>query len=672
MRCAKCNTENPAGKKFCGDCGAALANLCPKCGADNPAGKGFCGECGTALRAPLAAASAKQSNDSLIRVAETPAPENLEGERKTVTALFADLKGSTELMEELDPEAAHALVDPVMRIMVEAVHRYEGYLARSTGDGIFALFGAPVAHEDHPQRALYAALRLQQELNRYSASLREAGNLPIEARVGVNTGEVVAYSVETDGKVEYRLIGHTANLAARLEAIAPTGSIAISERTRKFVEGYFQLKPLGPTRVKGLSEPVNVYEVTGLGPLRTRLQRSAGRGLSKFVGREREMEELKHAAEQAKAGRGQIVAATAEPGVGKSRLFFEFKAKNQSGWLVLETFSISHGKASAYLPVIDLLRAYFEIATEDDVRRRRQKILGKLLELDRALEDTVPYLYALLGIVEGDDPLAQMDAQIKRRRTFEAIKRLLLRESLSQPLMLIFEDLHWIDEETQWLLNLLADSIASARILLLVNYRPEYSHQWNGKTYYTQVRLDPLGREGGEEMLSALLGDGHDLLPLKRLIIERTEGNPFFMEETVQVLFDEGALMRDGSAIKLTRSLGDLKIPPTVQAILAARIDRLPQDEKDLLQILAVLGREFALSLIRPVTRMADDDLNRMLGKLQLAEFIYEQPATGDIEYVFKHALTQEALWCTHHRSKGQTSGRIRSRVRRRAFRLDR
>jgi predicted ATPase len=339
---------------------------------------------------------------------------------------------------------------------------------------------------------------------------------------------------------------------------------------------------------------------------------------------------------------------------------------------VLETFSISHGKARAYLPVIDLLRAYFEIATEDDVRRRRQKILGKLLELDRALEDTVPYLYALLGIVEGDDLLAQMDAQIKRRRTFEAIKRLLLRESLSQPLMLIFEDLHWIDEETQWLLNLLADSIASARILLLVNYRPEYSHQWNGKTYYTQVRLDPLGREGGEEMLSALLGDGHDLLPLKRLIIERTEGNPFFMEETVQVLFDEGALMRDGSAIKLTRSLGDLKIPPTVQAILAARIDRLPQDEKDLLQILAVLGREFALSLIRPVTRMADDDLNRMLGKLQLAEFIYEQPATGDIEYVFKHALTQEALWCTHHRSKGQTSGRIRSRVRRRAFRLDR
>jgi predicted ATPase len=265
--------------------------------------------------------------------------------------------------------------------------------------------------------------------------------------------------------------------------------------------------------------------------------------------------------------------------------------------------------------------------------------------LDRALEDTIPYLFSLLGIVEGADSLAEMDGRIRKRRTLEAIKRIMLRESLNQPLMVIFEDLHWIDEHTQELLNLLADSIGTAKILLLVNYRPEYSHAWNGKTYYTQLRLDPLGREGGEEMLSALLGDGNDLLPLKRLIIERTEGNPFFMEETVQVLFDEGALVRDGAVLRPTRPLGDLKIPPTVQAILAARIDRLPQDEKDLLQTLSVLGREFALSLIRLVTQRAHDDLNQMLGQLQLAEFIYEQPATGDIEYVFKHALTQEVAY---------------------------
>jgi class 3 adenylate cyclase len=290
MRCTKCGTDNREGRKFCAKCAAPLARLCPHCGASNEPGEDFCGECAAALGQPPAA-SAKRSNDSPIRVAETPAPENLEGERKTVTALFADIKGSTELEQDLDPEEARAIIDPALKLMIDAVRRYDGYIVQSTGDGIFALFGAPVAHEDHPQRALYAALRMHEELKRYSARLREAGNLPIEARVGVNTGEVVVRSITTgEGHTEYTPIGHTTNLASRMQALAPTGSIAISEQTRKFVEGYFQLRALGPTRVKGVSEPVNVYEVTGFGPLRTRLQRSAGRGYTKFVGRQREME----------------------------------------------------------------------------------------------------------------------------------------------------------------------------------------------------------------------------------------------------------------------------------------------------------------------------------------------------------------------------------------------
>ncbi len=326
---------------------------------------------------------------SSVRVRVTPEQADagaLDGERKTVTALFADIKGSTELMEDLDPEEARAIIDPALKLMIDAVHRYDGYVVQSTGDGIFALFGAPLAHEDHPQRALYAALRMQEELRRYSTKVVADGGMPIEARVGVNTGEVVVRSITTSkGQTEYTPIGHTTNLASRMQAVAPTGSIATSEHTRKFGEGYFQLKSLGPTKVRGVSEPVNVYEVTGLGPLRTRLQRSAGRGLTKFVGREREMEALKHAAEQAKAGRGQIVAAMAEPGVGKSRLYFEFKAKNQSGWMVLETFSVSHGKASAYLPVIDLLRNYFRIVSEDDERTRREKVTGRVVALDRSL-----------------------------------------------------------------------------------------------------------------------------------------------------------------------------------------------------------------------------------------------------------------------------------------------
>jgi class 3 adenylate cyclase/predicted ATPase len=624
-----------------------LANRCAKCGADNPAEKKFCGDCGSALgaAAPISVVRAQPDAPS-IRITPEASSDNLDGERKTVTALFADIKGSMDLMEDLDPEEARAIVDPALKLMMDAVHHYDGYIVQSTGDGIFALFGAPVAHEDHPQRALFAALRMQDEMSRYSAKLREVGNPPLEARVGINTGETVVRSIKTgDAHTEYTPIGHSTSLASRMQALAPTGSIAVTETTQKLCAGYFAFKPLGPTRVKGVTDPVNVFEVTGLGPLRTRLQRAAGRGLTKFVGREREMEALRHGAGLAKDGHGQIAAAMAEAGTGKSRLFFEFKSTSAAGWMVLETFSVSHGKASAYLPVIELLHGYFKIVGEDDQRARREKVAGKLAILDRSFDDTLPYLFALLGIGDGDDPLAGMGPQIRKRRTLDAIKRILLRESLNQPLMVIFEDLHWIDDETQAFLNLLADSIGTSKVLLLVNYRPEYSHQWNSKTYYTQLRLDPLGKEGADEMLTALLGDRAEMRPLKHMIVERTGGNPFFMEETYQVLLDEGALVRDGAVVRLTKPLSELKIPPTVQMILAARIDRLPADEKDLLQALGVMGKEFQLSLIRAVTGKSDDELNRMLDNLQLAEFIYEQPAVGDIEYRFKHALTQEVAY---------------------------
>src|SRR5271170_1812471 len=334
MWCPKCNTENAANAKFCAECGAKFAALCPSCGAENPPDAKFCTQCGTRLGGatnqpaaqPPPARPEARSAPTLI---ERPAidPDILpEGERKTVTALFADIKGSMDLMEDIDPEQARALIDPALRIMIDAVHRYDGYIVQSTGDGIFALFGAPVAHEDHPHRALLAALKMHDDLRRYSTKLRATGDSPIEVRIGANTGEAVVRSIRTDElHTEYTPIGHATSLAARMQALAPTGSIAITENTRRITEGYFDLKSLGPARVKGVSEPVNVYEVLGLGALRTRLQVSAQRGLSRFVGRHQELEQLKRALALAHDGHGQIVAVVAEAGVGKSRLFHEFK-----------------------------------------------------------------------------------------------------------------------------------------------------------------------------------------------------------------------------------------------------------------------------------------------------------------------------------------------------------
>ena len=649
MRCTKCGTESTTSRKFCAACGSPLPSRCPKCGAENAPSSAFCEDCGTvlAVSAEPAATSSPQSSSTAPEIRVRPEQldsSTIDGERKTVTALFADIKGSTELMRDLDPEEARAIVDPVLHLMMAAVHRYGGYVAQSTGDGIFALFGAPVAHEDHPQRALHAALAMQEDLRRYADRLRKEGKIPVEARVGVNTGEVVVRSIQVGGHTEYTPVGHVTNLAARMQTLAPAGSIAASEATQRLCEGYFEFRALGRTAVKGLNAPVEVYELVRAGPLRTHFQLVARRGLTRFVGREREMAAMAGALEQASAGHGQIVAAVGEAGAGKSRLMYEFKATIPDGCKVLEAYSVSHGKASAWLPVIELLKSYFEIADEDDDGRRSEKVEAKVRGLDPALAETLPYILSLLGIAGAGASLAMMDAQVKRRRTLEAVKRIIINESLKQPLVVIFEDLHWLDAETQELLDLLVDSVASARILMLVNYRPEYHHEWGNRTCYTQLRLDLLGGQSADEMLLAVLGGDASLQSLKRLIIDKTQGNPFFMEEIVRALVEQGVLVRNGVA-KLTTPLTEIRIPPTVHGILASRIDALPASEKGLLQTLAVVGKDLPLNVIKKVTASPDDRLEPMLKSLQAGEFIYEQPALGETEYTFKHALTQEVAY---------------------------
>ncbi len=485
-------------------------------------------------------------------------------------------------------------------------------------------------------------------MRRYADTLRQKGYPPLLMRVGLNTGEVVVRSIRKDDlHTDYVPVGHSTNLAARMEQLANPGSIVVSAYTHRLTDGYFAFKDLGPTQIKGVEEPLRIYEVLGAGPLRTRLQVSVQRGLTRFVGRQNEMEQLQTALAQAKGGHGQIVGVMGEPGLGKSRLFYEFKLLSLSGGLVLEAYSVSHGKASAYLPLIELLKSYFDIQAQDDERKRREKVGGKVLMLDHSLEDTLPYLFALLGIEEQPSPLQQMDAQIRRRRTFDALKKLFLRESLNQPLILIFEDLHWIDGETQGFLDVLSESVASARLLLLTNYRPEYRHEWGSKTYYTQLRLAPLGTAEAEELLTFLLGNDPSLSPVKALILDKTQGTPFFMEEVVQTLAEEGALSGERGSYRLVQAPTTLQLPSTVQAILAARIDRLAPEEKSLLQQLAVIGRQFPVSLIRQVIEQSEDALYRVLSSLQRKEFLYEQPAFPESEYIFKHALTQEVAYGT-------------------------
>jgi class 3 adenylate cyclase/tetratricopeptide (TPR) repeat protein len=653
MQCPRCRHANQAGAKFCEECAAPLARACGRCGRPlSPTAK-FCPECAHPTGALPAAPAAAPRFTSPERYTPRHLAEriltskaSLEGERKQVTVLFADLKGSMELLADRDPEEARNLLDPVLERMMEAVHRYEGTVNQVMGDGIMALFGAPVAHEDHAVRACYAALRMQESVHRYADELRRREGTLIHIRVGLNSGEVVVRSIGSDLHMDYTAVGQTTHLAARMEQLAMPGSVLMTADTLRLAEGFVEVKPLGPVNVKGLGEPVEVFEVAGGGPVRTRLQAAARRGLTRFVGRDVELEQLRHAQQLAGNGQGQVAAIVGEAGVGKSRLVYEFiHSHRMQGWLVLESASVSYGKATSYLPVIELLKGYFKIHDRDDLRNIREKVTGKLLTLDESLKPMLPALLALLDVPVDDAQWRALDPGQRRQRTLDAVRRLLLREARAQPLLLIFEDLHWIDGETQAVLDGLIESLPAARLLLVVNYRPEYRHAWGGKTYYRQLRIDPLAAESADELLDVLLGTDGALAPLRRLLTERTEANPLFLEESVQALVETGALIGTSGAYRLTRPVEHLTIPATVQAILAARVDRLAPEAKRLLQAAAVIGKDVPMPLLLAIADAPEDDVRAELARLQAAEFLYETRLFPDVEYTFKHALTHEVAY---------------------------
>jgi class 3 adenylate cyclase/tetratricopeptide (TPR) repeat protein len=647
MKCPRCQAENPTGTEFCGQCAAPLASVCPSCGASNSPQNKFCGQCAAPLDTPAQPRFAAPESYTPKHLAEKilTSKSAIEGERKQVTVLFADLKGSMELLADRDPEEARKLLDPVLELMMEAVHRYEGTVNQVMGDGIMALFGAPLAHEDHAVRACYAALRMQEAVKRYAEDARRAHGVNVQIRVGLNSGEVVVQSIGGDLHMDYTAVGQTTHLAARMEQAATAGSVLLTGETLKLAEGYVQVKRVGAVPIKGLKRLIEVHELTGTGPTRTRFQTTVTRGLTRFVGRQTEFELLGHALTRAGAGHGQVVALVGEAGVGKSRLVWEFTHSHRAeGWLLLESGAVSYGKSMPYRPVIDLLKTYLQIEDRDDSQRIREKLTGKLLTLDRALEPTVPALLALLDVPVEDPEWQALDPLRRRQRTLEACTRLVLRESQVQPLLLVFDDLHWIDMETQAFLDSVIESLPTARLLLVLNHRPEYEHSWASKTYRL-LRVEPLPPETAEELLQALLGADPSLQHLKPLLIERSEGNPFFLEESVRTLLECDVIAGVRGAYRLAAPHGSIQVPKTVQAILAARIDRLPPEEKRLLQTAAVIGRDVPFTLLRAITDRPGEDLRPGLSHLQTAEFLYETSLFPDLEYTFKHPLTHEVAY---------------------------
>jgi class 3 adenylate cyclase/tetratricopeptide (TPR) repeat protein len=570
----------------------------------------------------------------------------LEGERKQVTVLFADLKGSMELLADRDPEEARQLLDPVLERMMAAVHRYEGTVNQVMGDGIMALFGAPIAHEDHAVRACYAALAMQDAIRAYADQVRQTHHVEIQIRVGLNSGEVVVRAIGNDLHMDYSAIGQTTHLAARMEQLALPGSILLTADTLRLVEGLAQAKPLGLTPIKGLPHPLEVFELASAGAPRTRLQAFAARTLTRFVGRQAELESMRQAHELASAGHGQLVAVIGEPGVGKTRLCYEFLcAPWTQGWLLLESQAASYEQATPYHPVRTLLKAYFQLEAHHDAGQIRARVTGKLCTLDPALAPALPAVLALLDVPVDDRAWQDLDPSQRRQHTLDALKRLLRRESQVQPVLLVCENLHWIDTETQACLDNLVDSLPTARILLLINYRPEYQHAWGHKTYYTQIRLDPLPPRSAGGLLQALLGDDATLEPLKRTLLERTEGNPFFLEESVRMLVESQGVVGEPGAYRLAQALGTMQVPATVQAVLAARMDRLPAEEKILLQTAAVMGKDVPFTLLQTITALSEETLRGALAHLHTAEFLYEARLFPELEYTFKHTLTQEVAY---------------------------
>jgi class 3 adenylate cyclase/tetratricopeptide (TPR) repeat protein len=659
MQCPKCQFENPHDAQFCIECGNPIEFHCPQCGAITPANGRFCKACGHNLTIPSEPLPEKLSFDEKLEKIQKYLPKGLaekilsqkdriEGERKQVTVMFCDMEGFTSLSERIGPEEAYAIMDKVYEILIHKVHDYEGTVNEMTGDGIMALFGAPIALEDAPQRAIRSSLAIHREMAKFSDKLKQEKKdiSSVKMRIGIHTGPVVVGTVGNDLRVEFKAVGDTVNLASRMEGQAQPGTTYVAENTFKLTEGLFRFEALGEKEIKGKKEPIKVFRAIAPSTSRTRFDVSAERGLTPFVGRERELELLLDGLERAKGGLGQAFSIVSEAGIGKSRLLYEFrKAVASADVMFLEGRCLSYSSGVAYHPVIDILKANFDIRQGDGDSEIREKVKRGLEIIGLEEASSLPYLLELFSVKDSGIDKIPMSPETKKNLTMEIFRLITLKGSDIRPVITAYEDLHWSDKSSEEVLKYVLESIPGAKVLMIFTYRPEFVHTWGAKSYHNQINLNRLSNRESISMVTDLLNTESIDSDLEELILEKTEGVPFFIEEFLRSLNDLKLIEKKNNTCRLAKDIQDLTIPSTIQDVIMARVDSLPEGAKEVLQSGSVIEREFSYELIKRIMELPEKELLSHLSVLKDSELLYERGIYPETAYIFKHALTRDVVY---------------------------
>jgi class 3 adenylate cyclase/pimeloyl-ACP methyl ester carboxylesterase len=655
MKCPKCGSENRQKAKFCNDCGIKLELICPECKSVCKVSAKFCDHCGT--RVSLTGPDLTPLDEKIDKI-QRYLPQGLtqkilaqrdriEGERKNVTVLFCDMAGFTALSDQLDPEEAYSIMDRVMETLIHKVHDYEGTVNKMMGDGLMALFGAPIALEDGPRRAILSALAIHEAMAEFSRGLaaERPEFPPIQMRIGINTGPVVLGTVGNSLRVEFTAVGDTVNLAARMESLAEPGTTYVTEITHQSTAAFFEFEALGEQKIKGKGKPVSIYKVISPGDKTDRFEASLVRGLSAFVGREPELNTLMDRFGAVQEHRGQTVFIHGEAGIGKSRLVHEFRQQTmQSGARWLTGRSTSYGKNITHLPMLDIVKDLMGIRESDPVESILKKIETNVLAISEKLAWIIPFIRFFLALDPGDRQVEEMVPAQRSGRANEALQALISEASQAEPVVLLIEDLHWIDPQSESVIRYLLERMAASKVMILLTYRPGYTPSFGSQAYFTDIPLQRLRIGQSEDLVKSFLGSENIPRPFQEMVIKKAEGNPLFIEELCRSLIEDGTLQQSGNGYELKKPLDKILIPGTIEDVIMARIDRLPEESKEALQVASVIGREFTVRMLERVSGLSQS-LKQTLGQLRVIELIYEKTLYPELEYMFGHALTHDVAY---------------------------